>query len=212
MARPEKKEFIMGRYTGPKHRVSRRFAENLWGSKKSPLATKPYLPGQHGRTLRRRKPSTFKQGLTEKQKLKYYYQLRERQFRRLYNVATRMPGNTGENLMQLLERRLDNMVYRMGFAPTNRAARQLVAHGHIEVNGKKVDRSAFIVDVADKVSIREKSRGHIQVNEAIQSNPQTVNYVKVDAANFVGELIQVPKRSDIPTVADERLVIEFLGR
>ena len=202
----------MGRYTGPKHRVSRRFAENIWGTRKSPLATKPYKPGSHGRDARRGKMSTYNRGLIEKQKLKFYYQLRERSFRRLYDQATRMPGNTGENLMQLLERRLDNIVYRMGLAPTNRSARQLVSHGHIEVNGKKVDRASYTVDVGDKVAIRTKSKNHIQVQEAAAQKNAGVNYVQVDFEKLVGELIQVPKRKDIPMIANERLVIEILSR
>ena len=203
----------MGRYTGPKHRVSRRFSENIWGTKKSPLSTKPYKPGAHGRTGgRRRKISTFGEGLAEKQKLKYFYQCRERQFRRFYIRAPRMGGNAGENLMQLLERRLDNMVYRMGFAPTNRAARQLVAHGHVQVNGKKVDRACFLLNVGDKVTLRDKSRNHIQVQETIASKPQTVSYVTVDFDKLVGELVQIPRRKDIPVIANERLVIELLGR
>jgi small subunit ribosomal protein S4 len=202
----------MGRYTGPKHRVSRRFAENLWGTKKSPLATKPYKPGQHGRDGRRGKMSTYNQGLIEKQKLKFYYQVRERQFRRYFKQAAGMPGNTGDNLMQLLERRLDNMIYRMGFAPTNRAARQLVSHGHIEVNGRKVDRASFLVDVGDKVAVRQKSKNHIQVQEAVAQKPGYPSYLKVDHDKIEAELIQAPQRSEIPTIANERLVIEFLGR
>ena len=202
----------MGRYTGPKHRVSRRFAENIWGSRKSPLASKPYKAGQHGRDGRRGKMSTYNRGLTEKQKLKYYYQVRERQFRRLFDLANKMAGNTGENLMQLLERRLDNMVYRMGFAPAIRAARQLVSHGHIEVNGKKVDRASFTVDIGDKVGVRTKSKNHIQVQEAAAQKNSAVSYVQVDFEKLVGELIQVPKRKDIPVIANERLVIEMLSR
>lgn len=202
----------MGRYTGPKHRVSRRFAENIWGTKKSPLGSKPYKPGQHGPTARRGKTSNYKEGLNEKQKVKFFYQVREAQFLRMYVKASSMGGNKGENLFQLLERRLDNMVYRMGFAPTNRAARQLVAHGHILVNGKKVDRSAYLVDIGDKVSIRDKSKNHLQIQESVAGKPDTVNYVQVDFAKLEGELIQIPKRKDIPTIANERLIVEFLSR
>jgi small subunit ribosomal protein S4 len=202
----------MGRYTGAKHRVSRRFAENLWGTKKSPLATKPYKPGQHGRDGRRGKMSNYHRGMLEKQKLKLFYQVRERQFRRYYAEALRLPGNTGETLMQMLERRLDNIVYRLGFAPTNRSARQLVAHGHIEVNGKKVDRASFIVDVGDKVSVCQASKAHIQVQEAISAKPDVVSYLRADHEKIEGELLQIPRRKDIPVIANERLVIEFLGR
>lgn len=202
----------MGRYTGPKHRVSRRFAENIWGTKKSPLATKPYKPGQHGRDGRRGKMSNYNRGMLEKQKLKLYYQVRERQFRRYYAEALRLPGNTGETLMQLLERRLDNIVYRLGFAPTNRAARQLVAHGHVEVNGKKVDRASFLVDVGDKVAVRQGSKAHLQVQEAVAAKPDVVSYLRADVEKIEGELLQIPRRKDIPVIANERLVIEFLGR
>jgi small subunit ribosomal protein S4 len=201
----------MGRYTGPKHRVSRRFAENIFGSRKTPLASKPYKAGQHGRDGRRGKMSNYNRGLTEKQKLKAFYQLRDRSFRRLFEVAMAMPGNTGESLMQLLERRLDNMVYRMGFAPTNRSARQLVAHGHVEVNGKKVDRASYTLEVGDKIAIRTKSKGHIQVQEAAAQKQVGVSYVKVDFEKLEGELLQIPSRKDIPTIANERLVIEFLS-
>lgn len=202
----------MGRYTGAKHRVSRRFAENLWGTKKSPLATKPYKPGQHGRDGRRGKMSNYNRGMLEKQKLKLFYQVRERQFRRYYAEALRLPGNTGETMMQILERRLDNIVYRLGFAPTNRSARQLVAHGHIEVNGKKVDRASFLVDVGDKVAVRQGSKAHIQVQEAISAKPDVVSYLRADHEKIEGELLQIPRRKDIPVIANERLVIEFLGR
>src|SRR5687768_939956 len=201
----------MGRYTGPKHRVSRRFAENLWGTRKSPLASKPYKAGQHGRDGRRGKMSNYNRGLTEKQKLKLFYQMRERSFRRIFEVANAMPGNTGETLMQLLERRLDNMIFRMGLAPTNRAARQLVAHGHVEVNGKKVDRASYTVGIGEKIAIRTKSKGHIQVQEASAQKNAGVNYMKVDFEKLEGELIQIPKRRDIPTIANERLVVEFLS-
>ncbi|MCC6464858.1 MAG: 30S ribosomal protein S4 [Planctomycetes bacterium] len=202
----------MGRYTGAKHRVTRRFAENIFGSKKTPLATRPYKPGQHGPNGRRGKLSTYGAGVLEKQKVKFYYQLRERSFRRMYREALRLPGNTGETLMQMLERRLDNMIYRMGFAPTTRAARQLVAHGHIAVNGKKVDRASFLVNIGDKVAVRDKSKAHLQVQEAIAAKPEVVSYIKVDHDKLEGELIQIPRRKDIPVVANERLIIEFLGR
>lgn len=202
----------MGRYIGAKHRVSRRFSENFWGTKKSPLATKPYKPGQHGKDGKKTKISTYGAGMIEKQKLKFFYQLRERSFRRYYREALRLPGNTGETMMQMLERRLDNIVYRLGFAPTNRAARQLVAHGHIRVNGSKVDRASYLVQVGDKVALKDKSKAHLQVQEAVSGKPQVVSYLKADFEKLEGELIQIPRRRDIPIVANERLVIEFLGR
>lgn len=202
----------MGRYTGAKHRVSRRFSENFWGTKKSPLATRPYKAGQHGKDGKRSKISTYGAGMIEKQKVKFYYQVREAAFRRYYRDALRRPGNTGETLFQMLERRLDNMIYRMGFAPTNRAARQLVAHGHVRVNGKKVDRASYLVEIGDKVAIKDKSKAHLQVQEAISAKPPVVSYIKADPEKLEGELIQIPSRKDIPVVANERLIIEFLGR
>ncbi|MBE7492154.1 MAG: 30S ribosomal protein S4 [Planctomycetes bacterium] len=202
----------MGRYTGAKHRVSRRFTENIWGTKKSPLATRPYKPGQHGKDGKKTKTSTYGAGLLEKQKVKLFYQLRERSFRRYYREALRLPGNTGETLMQMLERRLDNIVYRLGFAPTNRAARQLVSHGHVRVNGRKVDRASYLVEVGDKITLRDKSKAHLQVQEAVSAKPQVVSYLKADHDKLEGELIQIPRRKDIPIVANERLIIEFLGR
>lgn len=202
----------MGRYIGPKHRLSRRFAENIGGYAKTPLARKPHLPGQHGPTARRRKPSTYSKGMAEKQKLKAYFNLRERPFRRYVGIAIRMAGNSGENLIQLLERRLDNMVYRMGLALTPRAARQLVAHGHVEVNGKKVDVASYIVEPSQVVGIREKSRKHIQVQEAIQQYSDLVPYVKRDDAKCEATLVTTPPRGEIPLHIEERLVIEFLSK
>jgi small subunit ribosomal protein S4 len=202
----------MGRYTGAKHRITRRFAENIWGYKKTPLAARPYKAGQHGRDGRKKKLSTYGEGLSEKQKLKFYYQLREASFRRIFAKALAMPGNTGDNMMQMLERRLDNVVYRLGFALTPRAARQLVAHGHISVNGRKVDRASYLVDIGDKVAIREKSRQHLQVQEAVAHKAQTPSYLQANLEKFEGELIQIPRRDDIPMVVNERAVVEFLSR
>ncbi|NUQ35842.1 MAG: 30S ribosomal protein S4 [Planctomycetaceae bacterium] len=202
----------MGRYIGPKHRLSRRFAENIGGYAKTPLARKPYMPGQHGPTGKRRKPSTYSRGVNEKQKLKAFFNLRESAFRRYVDMAMRMEGNSGENLIQLLERRLDNMVYRMGLALTPRAARQLVAHGHVNVNGRKVDVSSYSVSPGDVVSLREKSKGHLQVKEAISQFKDLVPYVKRDDAKCEATLVTLPARSDIPVHIEERLVIEFLSR
>ena len=202
----------MGRRLGPKHKISRRFAENIGGYAKTPLARKPHPPGQHGPEARPRKPSTYSKGNAEKQKLKAYYNLRERSFRRIFDQANRMVGNTGENLLQLLERRLDNMVYRMGFALTPRSARQLVAHGHVQVDGKKCDRASYIVAPGQSVSIREKSREHPQVKEAMQHISDLVNYVRREDAKFEAALLTNPPRGDIPVHIEERLVIEFLSR
>lgn len=201
----------MGRYLGPKHRISRRFAENIGGYAKTPLGRKPYQPGMHGPNARRKKPSTFSKGMAEKQKLKAYYNIREKTLLRLYDKATRMAGNTGENLITLLEQRLDNMVYRMGLALTPRGARQLVAHGHVEVDGKKVDVASYEVKPGQEVSIRGKAKEHVQVKEAVQHIQELVNYVRRDDTNFKGIFTTLPKRSDIPVILEERLVVEFMA-
>lgn len=201
----------MGRYIGPKHRLSRRFAENIGGYAKTPLGRKPYQPGMHGPNARRKKLSTYAKGMAEKQKLKAYYNIRERTLLRLYDKATRLAGNTGENLIQLLECRLDNMVYRMGLALTPRGSRQLVAHGHIEVDGKKVDVASFEVKPGMEVGIRGKAKEHVQVKEAIQHIQNLVNYVKRDDANAKGQLLSLPARKDIPVHLEERLVVEFMA-
>ncbi len=201
----------MGRYLGPKHRVSRRFAENIGGYAKTPLGRKPYLPGQHGPTARRKKQSTYGKALLEKQKLKAYYNIREKTLLRLFELAKRAEGNTGENLVMLLERRLDNMVYRMGLALTPRCARQLVAHGHVLVDGKRVDVASYLLSPGQVVSVREKSKGHKQVQEALQHIQDLVNYVRRDAEKSEGTLIAMPKREDVPIQIEERLVVEFLS-
>lgn len=201
----------MGRYTGPKHRVSRKFAENIGGYAKTPLARKPYLPGMHGPAGKRRKTSTFSKGMEEKQKLKAYYNLRERSFRRYVDEAMRMAGNTGENLILLLERRLDNMVYRMGLALTPRCARQLVIHGHIQVDGKKVNRPNYLVAPEQVVGVCERSQTHPQILEAVQQFSDLVSYVKRDDKKLEATLVTTPKRGDIPVHIEERLVIEHMS-
>lgn len=203
----------MGRYLGPKHKLSRRYAENIGGYAKTPLARKPYPPGQHGPGgKRRKKQSTFGRGLTEKQKLKAIFNLRERQLRIVFDKATRMAGNTGDNLIQLLECRLDNMVYRMGFALTSRCARQLVAHGHVLVDGQKVDIASYLVRPGQEISIREKSRNHPQIQEAMQTFQDLVSYVKREDKEFKGTLMTMPQRKDIPVHLEERLVVELLAK
>ncbi len=200
----------MGRYLGAKHKLSRRFAENIGGYTKTPLARKPYRPGQHGPNGRRRKLSTFGRGLEEKQKLKAYYNIREKTLRRVFQQANKLVGNTGENLLQLLERRLDNVVYRIGLALTPRCARQLVSHGHIEVDGKRVNVSNFLVSPGQTISVREKSQKHPQVLEALQEIDELVSYVKRDNKSFSGSLVTTPKREDIPVHIEERFIVEFL--
>jgi small subunit ribosomal protein S4 len=205
----------MGRYIGAKHRLSRRFAENIGGYAKTPLARKPYKPGQHGPGgkpgARRGKISTYGKGLVEKQRLKANYNIREATLLRLYARAISMPGNTGENLIQLLECRLDNMVYRMGLALTPRCARQLVAHGHIMVDGKKVDVASYTVMPGQEIEISAKSREHNQIKEAVAQFADLVNYVRRDDKNFKGILITMPKREDIPLKIEDRLVVELLA-
>ncbi|MDQ7031425.1 MAG: 30S ribosomal protein S4, partial [Desulfonauticus sp.] len=167
----------MARYTGAVERIERRLGVSLElkGERrlagKSALDKRPYAPGQHGQ--RRAKISEYGLQLREKQKIKYYYGVLEKQFRRFFKEANRQEGNTGENLIKLLERRLDNVVYRMGFATTRKAARQLVTHGHILVNGKKVNIPSFLVKEGDRIEIKEKTKTNPQVNRALELTAQT---------------------------------------
>ncbi|MCA8940112.1 MAG: 30S ribosomal protein S4 [Planctomycetes bacterium] len=202
----------MGRYTGPKHKLSRRFQENLGGYAKTPLARKPYKPGVHGPNQRRRKESTYGLGMKAKQHLKALYNIREKTLLRIYDRAIRKEGNTGENLMQFLECRLDNMVYRMGLALTPRCARQLVAHGHILVDGKRTDIASYTVSPGQEISIAEGSKKHPQSVEAVAQYKDLVNYVRRDDKELKGTLLTMPKREDIPVHLEERLVVEFLAR
>jgi small subunit ribosomal protein S4 len=197
-----------------KYKINRRLGVNLWGRAKSPVNKREYGPGQHGQ--RRKKPSDFGLQLQAKQKLKGYYgNITERQFRKVYTEAVRRKGDTGENLIQLLERRLDAVVYRMKFAPTVFAARQLVSHGHVKVNGKKVDISSFMVEDEDVVELGGKSKDMALALEAMASTERNIpDYLQVDEKAFKGTFLRGPKLGDVPypVQMEPNLVVEFYSR
>ena len=208
----------MARYIGPKCKLSRREGADL--SLKSParaIDSKCKLeqkPGQHG-AARKGKMSDYAVQLREKQKVKRIYGLLERQFRSYYSKASRKKGNTGESLLQMLESRLDNVVYRMGFAVTRAQARQLVAHKAVEVNGKKVNLASYQVKAGDKVSIGEKARAQLRIGEALtlsQEMDLVPAWVEVDAKKFTGTFKAVPERSDLPSDINEALIVELYSK
>lgn len=197
-----------------KYKINRRLGVNLWGRPKSPINTREYGPGQHGQ--RRKKPSDFGIQLMAKQKLKgYYANLTEKQFRRLYAEAVRCKGDTGENLIGLLERRLDAVVYRMKFVPTPFAARQIVNHGHIMVNGRRVNIPSYLVKEGDVVEVRQRAKDMALVLEAAQSAERDVpEYIEVDHKAMKGRFIRTPKLADVPypVQMEPNLVVEFYSR
>lgn len=201
----------MARYTGPKVRISRRFNEPILGENKA-LQKKNYAPGQHGRG-KKRKQSEYSLQLTEKQKAKYIYGLLERQFAKVFVEAARLKGVTGEKLLQLLESRLDNVVYRLGIAPTRRAARQLVLHKHISVNGEIVNISSFMVKPGDIVAVRERSKSlEVITNSLALQGARKYNWLEWDGNEMAGKLINVPLRADIPENINETLIVELYSK
>lgn len=201
----------MARYTGPKVRISRRFNEPIMGENKA-LQKKSYPPGQHGRG-RKRKQSEYAIQLAEKQKAKYIYGLLERQFAKLFDTATRKKGVTGEVLLQLLESRLDNVVYRLGIAPTRRAARQLVLHKHITVNGDVVNIPSFSVKPGELVGVRERSKSLEVVGESLSlQGARKYNWLEWDNSDMVGKMINLPLRQDIPENINEQLIVELYSK
>ncbi len=198
-----------------KYKINRRLGVNLWGRSKSPLAKgRENPPGQHG--ARRKKPSDFGTQLSAKQTLKGYYgNVSEKQFRKLYDEAVRRRGDTSENLIELLERRLDAVVYRLKFAPTPFAARQIVNHGHIRVNGKRVNISSYQIKDNDVISVKEKSKDMALILEAAQSGERDVpEYLSVDHKEMKGSFVRAPKLADVPypVQMEPNLVIEFYSR
>ena len=201
----------MARYTGPKVRISRRFNEPILGENKA-LQKKNYAPGQHGRG-KKRKQSEYALQLSEKQKAKYIYGLLERQFAKVFVEAARLKGVTGEKLLQLLESRLDNVVYRLGIAPTRRAARQLVLHKHISVNGEIVNISSFLVKPGDIVAVRERSKSlEVITNSLALQGARKYNWLEWDANEMAGKLINIPLRADIPENINETLIVELYSK
>ena len=202
---------------GPRLRVIRRLGVQLPGLTRKDGERRPYAPGQHGPTgSKRRKTSMFRRLLEEKQKVRFNYGVTETQLRRYFAEAQRLPGKTGDNLLALLERRLDNTVFRLGFAPTIPAARQLVSHGHIRVNGKKVDRASFLVEVGETISLPEgKIRERAGIVESVTRGPQVriPGYLALDPDDkFTGRVIGSPSRADIPFVVNEAAIVEFYAR
>ena len=197
-----------------KHKIDRRLGINLWGRPKSPINKREYGPGQHGQ--RRKKPSDFGIQLMAKQRIKGYYgNIGERQFRRIYEEAVRRRGDTGENLIELLERRLDAVVYRMKYVPTVFAARQFVSHGHITVNGKRVNIPSYLVKDGDVIAVKEKSRQLTIVLEAAASGERDIpDYVSVDQGKMTGSFIRGPKLADVPypVQMEPNQVVEFYSR
>lgn len=200
----------MARYTGPAYKKARRLNFSLLENGKE-LARRPYAPGMHGAD-RRKKISEYGVQLQEKQKVRLMYGLTEKQFRKVFERASRMKGVAGENLLKLLESRLDNIVYRMGLAKTRRAARQVVNHGHITVNGKKVNIPSFQVKPGDVVAVRENSQEHKAIREAIEATLNRPAYVSFDDKRMNGTYVRYPDRSELNQEIDESLIVEFYNR
>ncbi|MBM7653168.1 30S ribosomal protein S4 [Neobacillus cucumis] len=200
----------MARYTGPSWKLSRRLGISLSGTGKE-LEKRPYAPGQHGPN-QRKKLSEYGLQLQEKQKLRHMYGVNERQFRTLFEKAGKLSGIHGENFMALLESRLDNVVYRLGLARTRRAARQLVNHGHILVNGSRVDIPSYRVTAGQTISLREKSRNLDVVKEAVEVNNFVPDFLTFDADKLEGTFTRLPERSELPAEINEALIVEFYSR
>lgn len=203
----------MARHTGPKAKLVRKFGENIFGNQKFDkiLSNKPYGPGQHG--AGRKRVSDYGVQLKEKQKLKIMYGLFEKQFRNVFKKADKMRGITGENLLQLLERRLDNTVYRLGFANSRAQARQLVLHRHLTVNGGTVNIPSYVLKPGDVIAVRQKSKKMDVFHNALRirkTNPY--EWVEVEKANLSGTFVKIPERSEIPVNVNEQLIVELYSK
>lgn len=211
----------MGRYVGPSCRQCRREGTKLFlkGAKcfteKCPVERRPYAPGQHGQnTARRRKSSEYSKQLREKQKIKRIYGLNEQQFRNTFEKVSSLPGITGHNLLAALESRLDNIVYRMGFASSRKAARQLVRHRHVEVNAKSVDIPSYSVKPGEEIRVRQKSREMTAIASSMDqaSRGAALAWLAVDKESFSGRMLERPQRTSIPIAAQEQLVVELYSK
>lgn len=200
----------MSRYTGPSWKLSRRLGISLSGTGKE-IEKRPYAPGQHGPT-QRKKISEYGLQLQEKQKLRHMYGMTERQFHNVFVKAGKQQGVHGENFMILLETRLDNLVYRLGLARTRRAARQLVNHGHVTVDGKRVDIPSYSVKPGQVISLREKSLNLTAVTEAIEVNSFVPEYLTFDADKKEGTFVRLPERSELSSEINEAYIVEFYSR
>jgi len=200
----------MSRYTGPAYKRSRRVGISTLETGKE-LLKKPYRPGQHS-TARRGKPSNYGIQLVEKQKIRFIYGISEKQLKRNFEKASKLKGIHGENLLKLLESRLDNVVYRMGLATTRRGARQFVNHGHINVNGKRVDIASYQVKPGDVISVRENSKEHKAMKESLDKIAKTVDYVSFDKTKLEGTYLRLPERSELIYDVNESLVVEYYNK
>ncbi|WDF54799.1 30S ribosomal protein S4 [Mucilaginibacter sp. KACC 22063] len=202
----------MARYTGPKSKIARKFREPIFGPDKV-LEKKNYPPGMHGVSKRRGKQSEYAVQLQEKQKVKYTYGVLERQFENLFHRASSREGITGTNLLQLLEARLDNVVYRLGIAPTRSGARQLVGHKHITVNGEIVNIASYTLKAGDVVAVREKSKSLEAISNSVAGRRvNKYNWFEWDAANLSGKLLNYPNRDEIPENIKENLIVELYSK
>ena len=200
----------MARYIGPSTKIARKFGEPIFGTDKD-FEKRNYPPGQHGLASKRKKKSEYGIQLREKQKVKYTYGLLERQFRNLYEKASRMKGQKGENLIILLESRLDNIVYRMGVAPTRAAARQLVSHAHITLNGIVCNIPSAIVKPGDVVAVRERSKSLEVITNSVASAAK-YSWIEFDAKTLTGKYLNTPVRTEIPENIDEQLIVELYSK
>lgn len=204
----------MARYTGPRRRIVRRLGTRLDGLTRKEAGDRAYPPGQHGRTATRRRLSSYGVRQQEKQKLRYYYGVSEGQLRRYFERAVRQAGPTGTNLLALLERRLDNIVFRLGLAPTIPAARQLVTHGHVDVNGRRVTAPGLEVETGDEIRARERSRRIPLIAQGAESGPSVTmpGYLRRSDDHYGGTITGDPRREDTPIDLQESLVVEFYAR
>ncbi len=201
----------MARYTGPKSRIARKFKEPIFGPDKA-LEKKNYPPGMHGLSKKRSKQSEYAVQLKEKQKAKYTYGILEKQFRKIYTMAQRAHGVTGEVLLQLIESRLDNVVYRMGISPTRDGARQLVGHRHITVNGSVVNIPSYVLKPGDAVGIRERSKSMEVITSYLATSERDFPWIEFDKTAMTGKFIAIPERLQIPENIKEQLIVELYSK
>ena len=201
----------MARYIGPKTRIARKFKEAIYGPDKY-FEKKNYPPGMHGTSKKRNKQSEYATQLQEKQKVKYTYGILEKQFARMFDIASRKDGITGETLLQLIESRLDNVVFRMGIAPSRMAARQLVGHKHIQVNGKVVSISSYTLKPSDLVSVRPRSQALEVITGSVASRHNRYPWLEFDVATMTGKFISAPAREQIPENIREHLIVELYSK
>lgn len=201
----------MARYTGPKTKIARKFKDPIYGPDKY-FEKKNYAPGMHGNSKRRKKLSEYGTQLQEKQKAKYTYGILEKQFKNTFHKATRKKGITGEVLLQLIESRLDNIVYRLGIAPSRSAARQLVSHCHIVVNGSVVNVPSYEIKIGDAIAVREKSKSLEVIQNSLSSKRNSYSWLEWDGELMTGKLISLPAREDIPESIKEQLIVELYSK